>query len=118
MDFVLNHVVKFENIHIAHGDFLIKTCTRTAVVKLHLAILGKTGLFKLILYFVNGRARKRRNYRLVIELMRGKSEVKLKYLPKVHTRRNAERSQNDINRRAIGKVRHILNRQDPRNDSL
>ena len=45
-------------------------------------------------------------------------EVGLEDLPDVHTRRNAERIQHDLDRRAVRQIRHVLFRQDARDDAL
>src|SRR3989344_2699272 len=39
-------------------------------------------------------------------------------LPKVHSGRDSKRRQDNINRSAVRKIRHVFNRQDPRNNSL
>src|SRR3989344_3370869 len=39
-------------------------------------------------------------------------------LPKVHSGRDSQRRQDNINRSAVRKIRHVFNRQDPRNNSL
>src|SRR6266853_62617 len=44
--------------------------------------------------------------------------MRFQNLPDVHTRRNAQRIQNDLNRSAIRKVRHIFLRHDARDDAL
>ena len=50
--------------------------------------------------------------------MRGPAEVRLEDLTDVHTRRHAERVENDLDRRSVGEVRHVLFRQDARDDAL
>src|SRR5580692_3044879 len=46
------------------------------------------------------------------------SEVGLENLSHVHTGRNTERVEHDLNRRAVVEVRHVFFRQNPRNDTL
>ena len=46
------------------------------------------------------------------KLRGGPAKVSLENLADVHTRRNAERIQDDFNRRAIGQIRHVLFRND------
>ena len=46
------------------------------------------------------------------------AEVRFEHLADVHARRNADRIQNDVDRRAIRQVRHVLDRKDPRDDTL
>ena len=45
---------------------------------------------------------------LLAETARGPAEVRLEDLPDVHARRHAERVQHDVDRRAVGQVRHVL----------
>ena len=50
--------------------------------------------------------------------MRGPPEVRLENLADVHTRRNAERVEHDLHRRAVRQIRHVLLGQDARDDAL
>src|SRR6267143_1762752 len=54
----------------------------------------------------------------VAELLGGPAEVRLQNLSDVHTRRNAERIENDLDGSAIGKVRHVFLGHDARDDAL
>ena len=48
----------------------------------------------------------------------GPAQVRLEQLPDVHTGRNAERVQDDVDRRTVGEERHVLDRQDLGDDTL
>ena len=50
--------------------------------------------------------------------MRRPPEVRLENLADVHTRRHAERVEDDLHRRAVRQIRHVLFRQDARDDAL
>ena len=50
--------------------------------------------------------------------LRRPAQVGFENLPDVHTGRNAQRIQNDFNRRAIGQIRHVLFRNDARDHTL
>src|SRR5258706_8530643 len=54
----------------------------------------------------------------IAEFFGGPAKVRFQNLPDVHTRRNAQRVQNDLDRSAIRKVRHIFLRNDARNHAL
>src|SRR5271168_387952 len=54
----------------------------------------------------------------VAKFLGGPAEVRLEYLSDVHTRRNAERIENDLDRSAIGQARHIFLRHDARDDAF
>ena len=49
---------------------------------------------------------------------RGPAEVRLEQLPDVHSGRDAERVQDDVDRRAVGEEGHVLDRQDLGDDTL
>ena len=55
---------------------------------------------------------------LLTELLAGPTEVRLEDLSDVHTRRHAERIEDDLHRRSILEVRHVLFGQDARDDAL
>src|SRR5262249_28367992 len=52
------------------------------------------------------------------QLVAGPSQVRLQDLPYVHTAGYAQRIQNDLHRRAIGQIRHVLFRQYAGDDTL
>src|SRR6202521_5971455 len=54
----------------------------------------------------------------VAEFLGGPAEVRLKNLADVHTRRNAERIENDLDRSAVRHVRHVFLRHDAGDDAL
>src|SRR6266478_5714443 len=54
----------------------------------------------------------------VAEFPAGPAQVRFENLSDIHTRRNAERVQNDFHRRAIRERRHIFFRNDARDDAL
>ena len=55
---------------------------------------------------------------LLAHVQRGPAEVRLEDLPDVHARRNAQRVEHDVDRRAVLEVRHVLLGQDARDDAL
>src|SRR6266478_214665 len=54
----------------------------------------------------------------VAQLLGGPAEVRLENLADVHTRRNAERVENDLDGSAVGHVGHVFLRHDAGNDAL
>src|SRR2546430_1079333 len=54
----------------------------------------------------------------VAQLLGGPSQVRLQNLADVHTRRNAQRIENDLDRGAVRHVGHVLLRHDARDDAL
>ena len=51
-------------------------------------------------------------------LLRDPPEVGLQHLAEVHPAGDAQRVQDDVDRRAVGEERHVLDRQDLRDDAL
>src|SRR6266568_4125492 len=56
--------------------------------------------------------------KLLADFSSGPTQVRFQNLNDVHTRRHAERVQNDFHRRSVFEVRHILFRQNARDDTL
>src|SRR6266699_1379990 len=54
----------------------------------------------------------------VAQLLGGPAQVRLQNLADIHTRRNAQRIENDLDRGAVRHVRHVLLRHDARDDAL
>ena len=52
------------------------------------------------------------------EFLRGPAEMRFENLSDVHTRRNAERIQNDFHGRAVRQIRHVFFGNDARDDAL
>ena len=55
---------------------------------------------------------------LLAELVRGPAQVRLENLADVHTGRHAERIEDDLDRRSIGEIRHVLFRKNAGDDAL
>src|SRR5690606_18434386 len=55
---------------------------------------------------------------LASELLACPPEQRFIDLPQVHTRRHTQRVEHDIDRRSIFEERHVLDRDDPRHDTL
>ena len=55
---------------------------------------------------------------LLAEALGGPAQVHFEHLADVHPRRHAQRVQHDVDRRAVGHVRHVLDRHDLRHHAL
>ena len=60
----------------------------------------------------------RRRHHLDAKLFGRASQMHFQHLTDIHTRRNAQRIQNDVQRRAVRKERHILRRKNSGNDAF
>ena len=65
-----------------------------------------------------GRAVEHRRREVQAQRLRRPAQVRFQNLSDVHTGRNAERIEHDLDRRSIGQVRHVLFRNDARDDAL
>src|SRR3989344_4793363 len=111
MYLVFNHMMKFEHIHITYGDILIKRHSGPSVIEFDLSVLIEAGFLKFFFYFSVSSSGKRRNNRLIIESVSGKTEMEFQNLSQVHTRRHSERSKDYVNWCAVRKIRHIFLRK-------
>ena len=87
-------------------------------MQLDLARTRQLGLGKLLLDLGFGRAVEYRRREVQAQLCGGPAEVRFQNLTDVHTGRNAERIQHDLDRRSIRQIRHVLFRNDARDDTL
>src|SRR3989344_29157 len=118
MDFVLYHMMKLHNVHIAYSDILFKSFSCTPIKKFHFASFGKSGFLQLRFDFISCGAGKRRNNRLITKSMRSKTQMKFQNLSQVHTAWHAKRRQNNINRSSILHIWHIFFRKNSGNNSF
>ena len=99
-------------------DLLLELLAGHAVVERGLAVIRQAGGLELRLDLRLRRAVEYRRGEVETERASGPPEVRLEDLSDVHTRRNAERVENDLDRRAVRHVRHVLFRQDAADDAL
>ena len=173
MDLVIDQVVQFEHVDIAHCHLAMEFLTGTTVIEVNLARTIKAGFFKHTNNIrLTGAVEDRGGHRnaatqvvaklddftigqlfdagdvffafidiiklvtqvfhlattvgnsidkfadLFTKTTRSPTKVGFKDLANVHTRRNAQRVQNDIDRRTVFEVRHVFNRHNARYDTL
>ncbi len=118
MYLVFDHVVQFQDVHVAHRDVLFEFLSGAAVVERHRAGFCKTRGLEFFAYLGLGDAREGRHDGLIAERMRRETEMHLEYLAEVHAGRDAERSEDDIYRLAVRVVRHVFDREHARDDAL
>jgi hypothetical protein len=83
-----------------------------------LPVFGKPGLVEPALDLGLRRAVEDGRGEVETERVRRPAEVRLENLADVHTRRNAERIQHDLHRRAVRQMRHVFLGKDARDDAL
>ena len=111
MDFIVNEVMQLEVVHISDCNRVVEVFASSAVLKPCLAVLTEPCLLERLenVRFVS--AVKYRRHNMPAKSLSGISEVNLKHLSDVHTRRNAERVKNNVKRSTVRQERHILNRK-------
>src|SRR4051812_42440415 len=118
VDLVVDQVRQLQHVDVADGDVLLEDVARHPVVEPRLAALRQSGAVQPVLDLVLGRAVEDRRREVEAERVRGPPEVGLENLADVHTRRNAERVEHDLHRRAVRQIRHVLFGEDPRDHAL
>ncbi len=118
MHLVLHHVAEFQHVNNTHRCRLVKPLAGTAVIQVSLTITGKAGFVCPFIEVIKRGTVENRGCELLAKLTPRPSEHGLENLAEVHTRRHTKRVQTDINRRTVGKERHILLANNPRHDTF
>ena len=118
MHLIVDQVVQLEVVHVADGDGVVELVAGAAVVQLGLAVGAQAGLLQRALNLLEGRAVKVRRGHAPAQRLGGHAQVHLQYLAQVHTARNAQRIQNDLQRGAVRQERHVLLAQYAGDDAL
>ena len=123
MDLIVYEVVQLNHIHITDGYSVFERFARSSVVKLNLAVHFAVGVDEVIFaekfsYIGFARAVEYGGCDLPAELLAYERKVYFEYLTDVHTRGNAQRVKNDLERRTVCHKRHIRFGKYSRNDAL
>jgi hypothetical protein len=118
VDLVVDQVRQLQHVDVADRHVLLERLAGHAVEELRLAALRQPRLLEPALDLAFGRAVEDGRREPQAERVRGPPEVRLEDLADVHARRHAERVQHDLHRRPVRQVRHVLFRQDARDDAL
>src|SRR5687768_7099088 len=98
---------EFQHVDEADADLLLETLAGHAVEEIGLAVIRQSGRLELRLDLRLHRAVEYRRREVQPQGASCPAEVGLEDLTDVHTRRNAQRIENDLDRRAIREVRHV-----------
>ena len=118
MDLIVDQMVQLEEVNVADRDLVVKALAGAAVVQPALALGIEAGKLKRFGNILIGRAVEDGRGDLPAERLGGVAEMDLEHLADVHTGRNAEGVQNDVERGAVGQEGHILLRQNAGDDAL
>src|SRR5712664_1025935 len=141
VNLVVDEMRKLEHVDVADSDRLVELVAAHAVEEVDLAGMRQTRDLEQMADFRFARAVKYRRCEgnafaeaapdrfrtrflvektreAVAQLLGSPAEMRLENLADVHTRRNAERVQNDLDGSAVGHVGHIFLRHDAGNDAL
>src|ERR1035437_2385106 len=118
VDLVLDKVVELEHVDIADRDVTVESLARSPVAERDFAVLGQTGQAQFLAdLLLRGTVEYGRGG-LQATLVERPTEVCLEDLADVHSTRHTEWIEDDVDRRAVGQVRHVLHRQDLCDDAL
>src|SRR5438445_2545919 len=118
VDLVLDKVVQLQHVDVADRDGLLELLAGAAVAEIDLPVLGKIGFLEQLLDRAFARAVEDRGRDVDAEGLRRPAEMRLENLPDVHPARHAERVEHDVDRCAVRKERHVLDRKDLGDDAL
>ncbi len=118
MYLVGNEVVQFEHVGVAHRHRPLERLAGPAVIELYLSAPGMSGFVEHRLYLGFLRALEHGGRHVDAQRLCGPAEMALKYLPDVHSGRNAERVEYYVHRRAVRQVGHVLHGKYDRDDTL
>src|SRR5256712_1447449 len=118
VDLVLDEVVQLHQVKEADRDRLLERLPISAVAEIDLPVLGEPREPELLLDRIFLRAVEHRRGDVDAERLRGPPEVRLEDLADVHPARHPERVEDDVDRRAVRKERHVLDRKDLGDDDL
>ena len=113
VDLVFHQVVELEHVDVADGDGSIERLARSPVAEDDLAVLRQAGCAQLLADLLLGGAVEDRRCGLQATLVERPAEVRLEDLADVHSARHAQRVEDDVDRRAVRQVGHVLDRAGP-----
>ena len=111
-------MMELEIIHIADSDRVVKQFTGAPIAQPGFAISGQSGLLKTIGDVLFVRTVKNRGHDLPTQLCGSAAQMHFKHLSNVHTGRNAQRVEQDVERTPIRQIGHILLRQYARDNTF
>ncbi len=112
MNLISHQVVQFHHIDVTNDHFLIELLTGSTINQMSLSMLRQTCLVQEGTNLFFGNTVKNRSLKMQPQFFGSPTQVSLQYLPHIHSRRHAQRIQNDIHRLTIGEEGHILLRHD------
>ena len=118
MDLIVNQVVQHQEVHNTNGDGVIELETCAAVGQNGLTVFTVAGFFERFADIRFMRAVENRCCNLLAELSVSKAQVHFKNLSDIHTGRNAQGIEHDIQRCTVIQERHIFLRQNAGNNAL
>src|SRR3954471_11182706 len=118
VNLVVDQVRELEHVDETDADLLLEFLAGHAVEEIGLAVVRQPRGLELQLDLRLHRAVEHGRREVETERASGPAEVRFEDLTDVHTRRNAERVEHDLHRRAIRHVRHVLFGEDAADDAL
>ncbi len=118
VDLVVHEVAQLQEVDVPNGHLLLEALAGHPVVERGLAVRRQARLLEITLDVGLVRAVEDRRREVEPEHAARPPEVGLEDLPDVHSARHAERVEHDVHRTSIRQIRHVLDGQDARDDTL
>jgi len=118
MHLVIDKVVQLHEVDDANKNRVDERLTSAAVAYNLLAVRAESCFNKFLCNLFLRRSLECRRFVILIEYSSCHTKLRFHDLTDVHTRRNTERVQADVERRTVFKIRHIFNRKNAGYDTL
>src|SRR3989338_10452375 len=103
-------MIEFQHVSDTDGGFVVKRFSGASVIELDFRVLRVTGAHEFITNLLFGDAVERRSRDFISKFLCREPEMGFKGLSQVHTGYDAEGGENNINRCAVRKKRHVFRR--------
>ena len=108
MHLVVDHVVQLEHVDVADGGGLVEAFASFAVIEVGATVFGKACFAHVTVNLLECGTVENRGLETFVEFFACPAQHSLVNLAKVHSRRNAEGVQDDVDRCAVGEERHVF----------
>ena len=108
MHLIINHVAQLKHVDHADSRALVEPVSGASIAQASLAVAWQASLLRVIVYLFVGCSIEYRRAEFNSEFLASPSENGFVNLTQIHTRRHAERVQNDVHRSSVIKERHVF----------
>src|ERR1051325_3249112 len=108
VNLIRHEMAELHHIDVANHDLLVELLAGAAIEEIGFAVLGQAGLFEIATNLFLFDAVEDRSGISEAEQFGRPAQVRFQHLADVHTRRHAQRVEDDVHRRSIGEERHVF----------